>query len=738
VTIPFGVTSIGDDAFSGCNGLTSVTIPSSVTSIGVDAFGACRGLTGISVLAGNSAFSSVNGVLFDASQATIVCFPTGSPVTSYAIPSSVTSIGAGSFLDCTGLTSVTIPSSVTSIGKWAFEDCSGLTSVTIPPSVTSIGYGVFYGCNGLTSVTIPPTVTSIGYGAFVGCNDLTSVTIPSSVTSIGDSAFYGCSGLKAVYCLGNVPTADSTAFSGDSNLTAVYYTAGATGWGTTYCGIPTVERAVPVIEWFTPALITSGTALSSAQLNAEANVSGTFVYSPASGTVLPAGTQTLSMTFTPTDGTDYASATVSQTITVVPADYEAFLGSLYRSVLGRQIDSGALAAFSAAMGSGTTRAQIYADLIGSQEYGLWQVEPVIRLYFAAFNRTPDYAGLQNWSNALHAGALSLAQAGDQFASSTEFLQDYGSLDNTAYVQRLYLNVLGRQADPAGLSNWVGELNSGTSRGTVLIGFSESPEFQSDMANKVETIRLYYLLLQRMPTAVERQDWIAFRNGDGQTDTLFALAYPSSLSDSAYVQTIFQGFLCRAADVGALSTFTTGLAAGTVTHGSLVDTVQNSAEFSAYVGPVSRLYLAAFNRIPDQPGLINWVGYAQANSLQSAADTLTASQEFINHYGSSSDTAYVTALYQNVLGRAPDPAGLANWTGLLANGTSRGGVLIGLSQSTEGINLFAPTLRTFLSYYAFLNTAPAPSDLTYWNNYLTTLDDQMRETLLADMTITKGS
>ena len=60
------------------------------------------------------------------------------------------------------------------------------------------------------------------------------------------------------------------------------------------------------------------------------------------------------------------------------------------------------------------------------------------------------------------------------------------------------------------------------------------------------------------------------------------------------------------------------------------------------------------------------------------------------------------------------------------------VLIGFSQSPEGISLFAPTLRTFLSYYAFLNTAPAQSDLDYWKNYLTTLDDQMRETLLADL------
>jgi len=106
----------------------------------------------------------------------------------------------------------------------------------------------------------------------------------------------------------------------------------------------------------------------------------------------------------------------------------------------------------------------------------------------------------------------------------------------------------------------------------------------------------------MPTTVELQSWIAFLNGDDQTDTLFAQAYPSGLSDAAYVQAVFQGFLRRDVDAGALSTFTEGLAAGTVTHGGLMDTVLSSAEFNVYVGPVSRLYLAAFQRMPDQPGL----------------------------------------------------------------------------------------------------------------------------------------
>jgi hypothetical protein len=253
-----------------------------------------------------------------------------------------------------------------------------------------------------------------------------------------------------------------------------------------------------------------------------------------------------------------------------------------------------------------------------------------------------------------------------------------------------------------------------------------------MVNQVEIVRLFYVLLGRRPSAAELQNWIGFFNGDAKTDVLFTQTYPYGLSDTDYVRAAFQGFLCRAADAGALGSFTASVAAGTVTHGSLVDTLLNSTEFSLYVGPVSHLYLAAFQRVPDQPGLINRVNYARAgNSLQSTADTFTASQEFINRYGISSDSDYVTQLYQNVLGRAPDPGGLAHWTGLLASGATRGQVLTGFSESQEGIRLFAPTLRTFLSYYAFLDTPPSPQDLAYWTNYLATLTEQLRSTLLVD-------
>jgi BspA type Leucine rich repeat region (6 copies) len=218
------VTTIGDSAFSGCTGLTSVTIPNSVTTIGDRAFDGCTGLNAIEVEALNPAYSSLDGVLFNKGLTTLLRCPEGK---------------AGSY---------TLPNSVTTIGDYAFSGCTGLTSVPIGNSVTTIGDGAFYGCAGLTSVTIGNSVTTIGDGAFYGCTGLTSVTIPNSVTSIGDGAFDGCTGLTSVNFQGNAPVAGDVVFDGADGST-VYYLPGTIGWGATFSGRPTAiwSLSYPVI-----------------------------------------------------------------------------------------------------------------------------------------------------------------------------------------------------------------------------------------------------------------------------------------------------------------------------------------------------------------------------------------------------------------------------------------------------------------------------------------------------------
>ena len=211
VTIPNSITSIGNYAFCDCSGLVSVEIPNSVIDLGKYTFYNCTSLTSASL--GNSVTYIGDGAFWGCSS-----------LTSVAIPNSVTSIGDSAFRGCIGLNSMTIPNSVTSIGRFAFSGCSGLTFVEIPNSVISIGSEAFRSCSSLTSVTIPNFVTAIGDYAFAGCNNLTSVTIPSYVNLIGRNAFYGCIKLEKVYCYAErIPRTDFGVFNDSNYKNALLY-----------------------------------------------------------------------------------------------------------------------------------------------------------------------------------------------------------------------------------------------------------------------------------------------------------------------------------------------------------------------------------------------------------------------------------------------------------------------------------------------------------------------------------
>lgn len=169
-----GVTGIGMGAFENCAGLGSVTLSSTVTSIKENAFIGCTGLTNIWVDGRNPAYTSADGVLYTKDMKTLVAYPAGRQG-AYVIPNGVTSIGT------------------------TFHDCNGLTSITIPGSMYSIESFTFWGCTNLSNVVINSGVTWIGDSVFCGCSNLNSVTIPASVRYIWVSSFTGCIGPQNVY-----------------------------------------------------------------------------------------------------------------------------------------------------------------------------------------------------------------------------------------------------------------------------------------------------------------------------------------------------------------------------------------------------------------------------------------------------------------------------------------------------------------------------------------------------------
>ena len=172
IIIPDSVIDIGSRAFSGCTGLTSIVVEDGNTVY--HSAGNCLIETATKTLIAGCKTS----VIPDDGSVTSIeeeAFYDCDGLTNITIPDSVTSIGEKAFHWCKGLTSITIPDSVIDIGWRAFYGCTGLTSITIPDSVISIGDWAFYYCSGLTSVTIGNGVTSIGENAFCDCSSLTTI-----------------------------------------------------------------------------------------------------------------------------------------------------------------------------------------------------------------------------------------------------------------------------------------------------------------------------------------------------------------------------------------------------------------------------------------------------------------------------------------------------------------------------------------------------------------------------------
>jgi hypothetical protein len=208
VIIGSAITSIGNDAFSGCTGLTSVMITNSVNNIGSDAFSDCTSLNSV-YFTGNAPI--VDSTVFSGDNNATVYYLTGT--TSWGVT-------FGGVL--TMVWYLPVPYNyTTNNGTITITGYTGSGSVlTLPSTITGL------------------PVTSIAKDAFYTCSSLTSVTIPSSVTNLGDDAFGSCYNLISAYFLGNAPQA-KFAFYGDTHLT-VYYLPSTTGWRSTLDGRPTV------------------------------------------------------------------------------------------------------------------------------------------------------------------------------------------------------------------------------------------------------------------------------------------------------------------------------------------------------------------------------------------------------------------------------------------------------------------------------------------------------------------
>ncbi|QFT80550.1 hypothetical protein FIU89_08000 [Roseovarius sp. THAF27] len=224
---------------------------------------------------------------------------------------------------------------------------------------------------------------------------------------------------------------------------------------------------------------------------------------------------------------------------------------------------------------------------------------IARLYLAALDRMPDATDRANWGEKMLTGRDSIKDMAVAIVNSPDFTNTYGALNNDAFVDLLYRNVLEREADQAGSAHWVGQLDAGASRAKVVLGFSESIEFKT--------------------------------NTKAATTTFLAETDPQLLFDDVF--RLYHATLGRDPDVAGLKDWTFRLA-GDTDYTDIVAGFVNSPEFLAKYGGtsdndfVNLLYLNVLGRPADPDGAADWLGrLAEGQSRADIVEGFAQSQEF---------------------------------------------------------------------------------------------------------------
>ena len=176
----------------------------------------------------------------------------------------------------------------------------------------------------------------------------------------------------------------------------------------------------------------------------------------------------------------------------------AFVEQLYETALHRPADSSGLQGWLSHLNNGASRADValgialssenVADMQHSLAAGVFAPDPdasnVARLYYGLLGRAPDANGLNEWTHDLKQGA-SLDSVVQEFMNSAEYQKSHAGMTNAQLVDSLYVNALGRHAEPSALQEWVNALAHGTSQTTVAAGIVESPEAQQHHLSQIE-------------------------------------------------------------------------------------------------------------------------------------------------------------------------------------------------------------------------------------------------------------
>jgi Domain of unknown function (DUF4214)/Putative binding domain, N-terminal len=198
------------------------------------------------------------------------------------------------------------------------------------------------------------------------------------------------------------------------------------------------------------------------------------------------------------------------------------------------------------------------------------------------------------------------------------------------------------------------------------------------------------------------------------ETLVVNQHAAYSSDAGFVRQLYNDLLQRDPDADGLTYWSGILSSGAMSRASVAASFFESQEFSEYGLYVIKLYVAVLARFPDVPGFTYWVSVLGSGASQSdLAEMFVNTPEFFNRFGDPDNSTFVTLLYQNVLGRDPDPTGLSYWTSMLDQAMTRPQLVYSFVQSQEFDNNIRTQAYAFLLYAGFLARSPDTAGFSYW-------------------------
>ncbi|HLN31276.1 MAG TPA: DUF4214 domain-containing protein [Gemmataceae bacterium] len=357
------------------------------------------------------------------------------------------------------------------------------------------------------------------------------------------------------------------------------------------------------------------------------------------------------------------------------------IGNAYQTILGRPADAAGLTHWLGFLSSGGTIVQLEAQFYGSAEFfqdsGGTNNGFLAALYKDALGRPIDPTGLQQWGQEL-AGGTSTATVAASILGSAEA--------ETDQVQNIYQQFLHRAADSSGVASFVGALQIGTPIETIIAAVAGSAEYAQDAGGDANQAYVQQIYLDLLGRPADAGALAAFSAGldDGQ---LTRGQFVQDILDSAEYRSdvvggLYQLYLGRNADPAGLSAFTADLAKGSTDEQSAA-LIAGSAEFftdngGTNAGFLNAIYEDALGRPIDPTGLTAW---EQALALGATRGQVAAAI-----FGSSEYQQYlVQTLYQRFLQRPADAGGLATFANLLASGARDEVVIAQLLESSEYYN-----------------------------------------------------